>query len=570
MEPDRRPGDGAGEAPDPAPADVPEARAEPGPEPRSGPGPAAVPDLDVPAHRLAVDRHAEARPEAPALLAVDALGNVVRRTHAEVAEASRRIAAHLRDGEGVGRGDRVALVLPQRVEALLVHLACSRLGAIACPVSPLFGTTGLADRLADARPAVVVTGRDDLGKVEEAVAALPDAPEAPPPPVRDVDDPGVEAAWFGADPLPEADEVDVGGDDPGWLVYTSGTTSRPRGVVLPHRVLAGRMPGFETVHPGFGPGRLFYTPADWAWIGGLLDACLAPLAAGGAVLAHARRTGFDAAAAAELMADRGVTHAFLAPTALKALAREGDRLPDDLALASVHSAGEPLPRPLAEWARSTLCDEVGNVYGLTEAAFLIGTTTRDDGVPIDATGRPFPHAVVDLRDDEVVVGAATPTLMLGYWRGPDRAPKLPLDDDDGWFRTGDLAERRGDGGEPGDGAGDAIYWVRERKDDLINTAGHLVGPAEVEACLLDHPGVAEAAVVGAPDPDRGQVVVAYVVADAHVDPGPELEADVQEFVRRRLAAHAYPREVRFVEALPRGPTGKVRRRELGEEHPGGA
>lgn len=506
-------------------------------------------DLRAPLHRACVDAHAARRPDATALLEVDATGAQKRWSFDEVERASRRMAGHLRDAEGVRRGDRVCVVLPQRAASALVHVACSRLGAISTPLSPLFGPDGLAQRMGDARPRLVLTHRPREGVVREALAlAKLDAP------VRLLDDPAFDAAWRRAAALARHEETAVGGDDPAFLVYTSGTTGGAKGALLPHRVVPGRMSGFLLAHEPFEPvSSLFYSPADWSWIGGLHDSLLAPWHAGAAVLAHERTGAFDAAQTYRLMAGHGVTDAFLPPTALKALARSGVAPPADLRLRAVHSAGEPLPVPIAAWARKALCPTVTEVYGLTEAAFLIGTAGRSYHTPEGSMGRPFPGHLVELRGEEIVVRPGDPTLMLGYWRGEGQAPHLPLDED-GILHTGDLAEADAEG----------FLRYLGRKDDLIKTGGHRIGPAEVEAALLRHAAVAECAVVGVPDEERGQAIVAFVkVAPAHAASA-GLAADLQAFVRGRLAAHAYPRRVTFVDELPMTVSGKIRRRLLRE------
>lgn len=485
---------------------------------------------------LAVDRHPL---NTPALVAVAASGGVRRLTFGDVATESHRAAAWLRE-RGVVRGDRVAIVLPQLAATAALHVACARVGAIATPLSPLFGPEGLAERLADSAPRLVATDAQRRDAVSEALALTKG-------------DAGIALV----DPAPWEGHVAVPGartharlDDPAWLVYTSGTTGGPKGVLLPHRVLPGRMPGFRLAHDPFGPGDVFSSPADWSWIGGLLDGLFAPWHEGGCVLAQERRGPFDPDSTLRLYAEHGVTHAFLPPTALKAIARSGARVPAGWRLRVAQSAGEPLPPAVRAWAREHLADTVTEVYGLTEAAYLVGTATRAYATPSGSMGRPFPGHLVEVVDEEICVRNGDPTLMLGYWRGEGRAPDLPLDDA-GRFHTGDLA-----------GFDDGFLRFLGRRDDLIKTSGYRVGPAEVEACLLHHPAVAECAVVGVPDAERGQSIKAFVKpAPGHV-PGAALERALAEHVRARLAAHAYPREIEFVAELPLTVTGKIRRREL--------
>lgn len=492
-------------------------------------------------HAAALDAHAEARPDSPALVVADARRE--RYTFAGMADASRRVARLLREEDGLETGDRATVVLPQGADLPLLVTACSRLGAIACPVSPLFGPEGLAARLRDAQPRVVYTDATHAGVVREGVAL-----SGLRTPVHAVGQARF-AAWRRRAPLSRGEEAPSGPDGPAVLLYTSGAVGPPKGVVLPHRVLAGRMPGFLLAHEPFGEASVFHSPVDWSWIGGLFDALLAPWCAGACVVAQPRTARFDASAVWTLLRDEAVTDAFLPPTALNAMMRS---LPAaKVALNAVHSAGEPLAPAVARWAREQVSPHVTEVYGLSEAAFLVGTASRAYATPEGHMGLPYPGQRVDLRHGEIVVGRGTPTLMMGYWQGAERPPMLPTDAD-GWFRTGDLAARNDAG----------FYRFLSRQDDLIKTAGYRVGPAEVEACLLLHPAVAECAVVGVPDAERGQSVKAFVKPAPGSEASPALADEIQRFVRSRLAAHAYPRQVEFVDALPLTATGKIRRREL--------
>ncbi len=477
-----------------------------------------------------------------ALVAVDPAGAATRHTFGDLAEASRRVASWLA-GHGVGRGDRVVVVLPQRVESPLVHAACSRIGAIATPLSPLFGADGLASRLADAQPALIVTlsAREAVLGQALDLAGLPDVP------LWFVDEQGLARAWREAPPLAAADHAAVGADDPAFLVYTSGTTSKPKGVLLPHRVVDGRLPGLLATHPSLGPDSLFYSPADWSWIGGLLDSLFGPWAAGCPVLAHERHGALDLDGMLRLWVQHGVTDAFMPPTAVKALAAAGAA--PEPRLRALHCAGEPLAAPVADWAAANLAESVCNVFGLSEAAFLCGTGPGD---PAGVLGRPFAGHQVRVQGGELVVGAGSPTLMLGYWQGPSRPPQLPLID--GWFSTGDLVRERPDG----------LLEYLGRADDMIKSSGYRLGPAEIEACLLHHPAVAECAVVGVPDEALGQSVKAFVRLRSGRLGAPALETELRLYVRERLGAHAQPRAVQFVDELPMTVTGKIQRRHLRE------
>jgi acetyl-CoA synthetase len=335
-----------------------------------------------------------------------------------------------------------------------------------------------------------------------------------------------------------------GPEAPLCVIFTSGTTAQPKGALLPRRVIAGRMVGMALAHPGFPQeGDRFWSPADWAWIGGLHDALLAPWAAGVPVAAYERRGPFDPARAAAFVRDVGVRNAFLPPTALRLWMRSGAPAP---ALRTLHTAGEPLLEPVHGWAAKAFAAPPREVYGLTECAFLLVNSEAAPGV----TGRAAPGFELALRPDgELAVRADAPTMMLGYLRGAQL--HLPLED--GWLRTGDLAALSSQG-----------WRVLGRVDDVIKVAGYRVAPREVEACLLRHPAVEEAAVVGEADEVRGAALRAFVKVAPGSAGTPALAEELRAFIRDRLAAHEVPRSVAFVAELPRTPTGKVLRRDLPE------
>ncbi|HEX8860174.1 MAG TPA: AMP-binding protein [Actinomycetes bacterium] len=477
-------------------------------------------------------------------------------TFGELTELSNRFANALR-GLGVGAGDRVGIVLPQRLETGLAHLAVYKLGAIAVPLSGLFGPDALRYRLGDSDARVVVTEAAaldrvaevarDLGGVEVVVAG----PEVTPP-HRDF----WELARSGsADLEVAATEADT----PALLIYTSGTTGPPKGALHGQRVLLGHLPGFDLSHDFFPqPGDRFWTPADWAWIGGLMDALVPSWYHGRPVVAAARQA-FDPAWASDLIRRHGVRNAFLPPTALKLMRQAGVRVPHGT-LRSVMSGGEPLGEELQSWGRDALGVWINEIYGQTEANYVVGNSSAVWEVRPGSMGRPYPgHDVVVLRDDgspaatgevgEIAVRAPDPVLFLAYWERPDATREKVVD---GWLRTGDLGRIDGDG----------WFWFEARADDVINSAGYRIGPAEIEECLLHHPAVALAAAIGVPDELRGQVVKAFIKLADGATPSEELKEEIRSLVRSRLAAYEYPRHIEFVDALPMTTTGKIRRAEL--------
>lgn len=464
----------------------------------------------------------------------------------EIADASSRLAAGFA-ALGVERGDRVAVFLPQRLECALGHLAAFKLGAVSVPLSPLFRAEALRHRLKASRAKVVVTDSEHLPALREAADALPSLRV-----VSAEDDlPRLIAEHV---PMPCADTAS---DDPAMLCFTSGTTGLPRGALHAHRFLPGRLTGFELIHrleSGPDRERPFWTPADWAWIGGLVDCVLTPWLLGCPVLAF-RRQSFDPARAFELIRQERVRSLFLPPTALHRLRSVSAMSVDVL---SVHTAGEPLPAETYRWAASVF-GNVFELYGMTEMGATIGCSPFTPVKP-GSMGRPFPghdvalldtqgNPVAGVGEGEIAVRRGDPGMFLGYFE--DEAATCARFRGD-YLVTGDVARREQDG---------YLHYLG-RNDDVFNASGYRIGPAEIEDVLCMHAAVAEAAVVGEPDAQRGHVVKAFVVLRAGHVAGSELSADIARFVKERLAAYEYPRKVVFVRELPRTETGKVRRSEL--------
>jgi acetyl-CoA synthetase len=500
------------------------------------------------------DQHA---PSATALVELGADGMRREFTFGDLSSLSSRLANGLR-GLGVRRGDRIAIVLPQRIETGLAHLAAYKLAAIAVPMSGLFGPEALSYRLGDCGARFVITDSAHLERMLAAAEGLDDLRII----LVDRNVPPHHGFWeliqAGAERFdPETTEPDT----PALIIYTSGTTGSPKGALHGHRALLGHLPGFELSHDFFPQqGDRFWTPADWAWIGGLMDALLPAWYHGQPVVAAARQ-GFDPEWALQLMADEGVRNAFLPPTALKLMRQSGAPIPG-VRLRTIMCGGEPLGEAVLRWTQEHLGVVVNEIYGQTEANYVVGNSSTVWDVRPGSMGRPYPgHDVLVLREDgtaaspgeigEIAVAAPDPVLFLEYWRNPD-ATRRKFDASGRWLMTGDLACDDDDG----------YLWFSARNDDVINSAGYRIGPAEIEACLMRHPAVAMAAAVGVPDPVRGEAVKAFVkLAEAH-EPSPELEAEIRALVRERLAAYLYPRHIEFVDELPLTTTGKIRRAEL--------
>jgi len=352
-------------------------------------------------------------------------------------------------------------------------------------------------------------------------------------------------------------------DDPAVIIYTSGTTGAPKGALHAHRVLLGHLPGVEMSHDLFPQaGDRIWTPADWAWIGGLFDVLLPALHHGVAVVGR-RFAKFTGEAAFDLIAEHGVRNAFLPPTALKIMRAvpEADRR-WSISMRSVASGGEQVGPELIEWGRRTLGVTINEFYGQTECNMIVSSCARlmaprpgimGKAVPghevavLDADGRPAPEGVAGM----IAVRGPDPVMFLGYW---NNAPATQTKFHGDWLITGDVGVHEGGG------------WIRfiGRDDDVITSAGYRIGPGEIEDCLLKHPAVQLAAVIGKPSPQRTEIVKAYIVLKAGFTPSAELKAELAAHVRDRLAAHEYPREVEFLSELPMTTTGKIIRRTLRE------
>jgi len=490
---------------------------------------------------------------------------------------------------GVRRGDRVAIVLPQCFETAVAYMAVLQMGAVAMPLSILFGPDALEFRLQDSEAVLAIADENAMASLK---AVRPNCPA-----LRTIlaagqaegrgdmdysralaDHPGVFKA------------VNTLAEDPAILIYTSGTTGQPKGALLAHRALIGNLPGFVASQNWFGfDGKtnassqaVFWSPADWAWTGGLMDALLPTLYFGRPIVAYNGR--FSPELAFDLMASQGVTHTFLFPTALKAMmkAYPHPRQQFKLQLKAIMSAGEAVGDAVFAYTRDELGVIVNEMFGQTEINYVVGNCSMFWPAKPGSMGKAYPGhrvAVIDDAGRECAVGVPgdvavnrfdihgepDPIFFLGYWKN-SAATEAKFTSD--WCRTGDMARRDADG----------YLWYDGRADDVFKAAGYRIGPGEIENCLVKHSAVANAAVVPKPDRERGALVKAYVVlapdfaaqralqagagAGAVADFDRTLTAALQAHVKGLLAPYEYPKEIEFIDALPMTTTGKVQRRVL--------
>ena len=500
------------------------------------------------------DGWARVAPDRLALRYLRPDGEIRDYTYSQLARASRRLANAFAE-RGVGRGDRVALLLPQTPEAALTHLAAYRLGAVVVPLFTLFGEDGLLFRLNDSGARAVVTDATNLPKILAIRDRLPELRD-----VYSIDQRESGTHGFWQELGKAADRHTTAAttpDDPAFLSYTSGTTGPPKGALHGHRVLLGHLPGLTLAYefPGQ-PGDCFWTPADWAWMGGLTNVLLPALYWGVPIVAH-RMARFDPERAMQIMGEVGVRNAFLPPTALKLMRQAGvSRAPG---LRSVGSAGEALGASLLDWGNEVFGLSINEFYGQTECNAVIGNCASILPIRPGSAGRAVPgHRVGIVSPDgrllppgeagEIAILRPDPVMFLGYWRSPERTAEKFAGD---WLLSGDEAAMDADG----------YVTFLSRTDDIITSSGYRIGPSEIEECLAGHPSVAMAAAVGIPDPIRTESVKAFVVLNPGAD-ATTLAKELIERVRRRLSPHVAPREIAFVAALPMTPTGKIRRRAL--------
>lgn len=513
------------------------------------------------------DRWADLEPARLAVIDVEPGGSSRRYSFADLKTMSNRLANAL-SVRGVGRrpneiGDRVGVFLPQRIETAVAHIALAKMGCVSIPLFTLFGPDALLHRLADSGAKAVVTDASGVEKLKPLLDQLP-ALEL----IVCVDGALGPAESFSGISDAASDvftPVRTLADDPAILIYTSGTTGNPKGALHAHRVLLGHLPGVEISHD-FLPhdGDRFWTPADWAWIGGLLDVLMPALHHGIAVVA-CRFAKFTPEAAFDLIKTFQIRNAFLPPTALKMmkLLPGAERL--GVRLRSVASGGETLGEQVIDWGREAFGVTINEFYGQTECNMVVSSCAAIEAPLPGTMGRPVPGHVVDVVDsisgirqpDEtegaIAVLAPDPVMFIGYWNNADATREKFVEGPDGkWLLTGDRGIR--------DRKGRLRFLGRD--DDVIGSAGYRIGPAEIEDCLLAHRAVRLAGVVGKPDALRGTIVAAYVVLKDGYAPSDALAEEVANYVKSRLAAHEYPRVVRFIDEMPMTTTGKIIRRSL--------
>ncbi len=516
----------------------------------------AVDCLDRPFHKK----------DAVALYYEDDEGHTATYTFGQMREASCRMANALR-GLGIGRGDVVAVHTPQRPETAILHMALYRLGAIGLPISKLFGPDAIRYRLENSSAKAILMEPETVAKldgVRDSVATL-----------RQVIVCGGKAAGLGGAKVDGLDFDDLlakgaeqftpdrasQAEDALLLMYTSGTTGDPKGVLHAHRYVLGHN-GIDYSYNFLRDGDLYYSPADWAWAGGLLDGLLAIWPYGIPVLAYRSKARFDPDVTLRLLEKYGASVGLYPPTALKTL-REVKKPREkykSLKLRCIVSGAEPVSPELSRWVDEELKVEFNQGFGQTEANYFIGTCGALEPYRLEPLGKAFPGHRVEVVDaegkpvkhgeiGEIAIGKESPVVMREYWKNPEAMQEKFKGE---WCVTGDMGYADDEG----------YFYFQGRGDDVIKTSGYRVGPAEIEAKIIEVKGVASCAVIGVSDPQRGQAIKAFIKVMAGTEKSDALIREIQEHVKKKLAAHEYPREIEFIDEFPMTVTGKVRRRDL--------
>jgi len=506
------------------------------------------------------DKHAHQRYRL-ALIYENEEGRIEKYTFWQLKRLTNQFANTLQ-AFGFGTGDRLAILLPQCPETGISHIAAYKIGGVALPLFTLFGPEALEYRLSNSQAKGIVTDDANLNKVLQIRKKLPHLER-----IFVVGGRKEEQVIDFWESIKKGSHdfkaTKTRADDPALLAYTSGTTGPPKGALHAHRMLLGHIPGVEFPHNFFPKDDdLFWTPADWAWLGGLTDVLLPSWYHGIPVVAY-RAKKFDPEYAFHIMAKHGIRNSFIPPTALKLMRQvkdPGSRHPFELR--TVASGGETLGKELLDWGQSTLGVTINEFYGQTEFNLVVGNCEKIMEIRPGSMGKAIPGHVVEIVDDNgnvlppgttgnVGLRYPDPVMFLEYWKNPEATRDKCAGD---WYLTGDMAQKDEDG----------YFWFVGREDDLITSSGYRIGPGEIEDCLIKHAAVAMVAVVGSPDEVRTEIVKAFIVLTPGFNADKSLEDDIKNFVRNRLAAHEYPREIEFVEKLPMTATGKIIRKELRE------
>lgn len=511
----------------------------------------------------AVDRHMhDGKRNKVALYSVNAANKIEKLTFQDIYEQSNKMGNALKK-LGVKRGDRVFVFLSRVPELYTSTIAIAKVGAIAGPLFSAFGPDALRDRLVDSEAKIIITSPALKPKLDAIRNQLPDLEYVI---VVGGDKSQLGEREYTYEELVENESTKLqcepmDPEDPLYLLYTSGTTGRPKGVVHVHNDIIGHHMTSKWVLD-LRDDDIYWCTADPGWVTGTVYGIFGPWSLGASVVSYEGR--FDAASWYALIDKLKVTVWYTAPTALRMLMKGGDEIVYQHSLESLRhilSVGEPLNAEVLRWGHKVYGLPIHDTWWQTETGMQLIVNLPCNPIKPGSMGKPLPGVYAAIVDDDgeevppgkegkLVVRPGWPAMLREVWRNEEKYKeyfKIP-----GWYFSGDNALKDTDG----------FFWFIGRADDVINTAGHRVGPFEVESALIEHPSVIEAGVIGKPDAERGEIIKAFVVLANGVEQSDALLEEIKEFTKRQLAAHAYPREIEVKESLPKTRSGKIMRRLL--------
>jgi len=508
----------------------------------------------------AVDRHVDTwRKNKIALYWEDDDGTQKKYTFEDVALASNKMGNILKDFD-VGRGDRVFIFLPRIPELFFSFLGILKIGAIAGTLFSAFQEQALEDRLANSDAKVLITNSELKPRVDKIRNKLPNLKH-----ILVVDTESFTKTFAHTSSELHISHMDP--EDYAFMLYTSGTTGKPKGIVHGHGAVLQQYLTAKWVLD-LKDEDTYWCTADPGWVTGIAYEILGSWACGVTSVIFAGR--FDPKRWYQILEKYRITVWYTAPTAIRMLMPKGTQLVKQFDFSSLRhmcSVGEPLNPEAITWAISAFGMPFHDTWWQTETGSICIANYPCLDIKIGAMGKPFPGltaAIVDdqgkvLKDNEegnIALKPGWPSMMQTVWRRPQKYKSYFVNN---WYITGDRGMRDKDG----------YFWFIGRADDVIKTSGERVGPFEVESALVAHPAVIEAGVIGKPDPLRGEIIKAFVVlqsdqqaAISNKKVGDKLKEELSQFVKKHLAGHAYPREIEFIDKLPKTRSGKIMRRIL--------
>ncbi len=517
----------------------------------------------------AVERHAKGRLRNKVALIYHGSDDKIEKfTYLDLHNESSRFANVLKK-LGVMKGDRVFLFMPRVPSVYATFLGTLKLGAVASTLFGAFGPEALLDRLGNSEAKVVITSPSLKPKIDQIKDKLPNLTYV----IVVGGTPDHDPAKGGSYPIVISYEkemkdaskkfecVKTNKEDLAFMLYTSGTTGKSKGVVHAHAGIVHHHATSKYIHD-LHEEDIYWCTADHGWVTGIIYGILGPLSNGATLVQYEGR--FDPEKWYEALEKHQVTIWYTAPTAIRMLMKAGDELPkryDFSHLRHIYSVGEPLNPEAIRWGLKAFNGlAFHDTWWQTETGGMLIVNYPSMPIKLGSMGKPFPGITASVIDDHgkelpadvegnLAIKQGWVSMMRGIWKNEEKYKSLFTN---GWYVTGDRAKKDKDG----------YFWYIGRADDVIKTSGERVGPFEVESVLVEHPAIAEAGVIGKPDPVRGEIIKAILSIREGQHASPELEEDIQKFVKTRLAAHAYPREIAFVKTLPKTRSGKIMRRVL--------